>query len=308
MPRQTPQPLVGLVPAVLTPLTEGGDLNPAAVERQAALLAADGVSAVFVGGTTGEFSSLTVAERLQLTRRWLEVARGSKLRVVSHVGANCLADARELAADAEKHGAAAVATVAPNYFKPKSVAELVEWCAQLAAAAPRTPFYFYDIPAMTGVALPMPEFLEAAAERIPTLAGLKFTNPDLMTLQRLLHLQGGRFDVVWGFDEYLLAALVLGAEGAVGSTYNFAAPLYQRIIAAVKAGDLAAARADQFRSVQLITTMYRYGFLAAAKEVMRVRGVDLGPVRLPVQSITPEKAAELRRELDAIGFPAMIVK
>jgi N-acetylneuraminate lyase len=302
MPRQTAQPLVGLVPAVLTPLNEAGDLNLAAVEKQAALLAADGVSAVFVGGTTGEFSSLTVAERVQLARRWCEVAPGSQLRVVAHVGANCLADARELAADAEKHGAAAVATVAPNYFKPKSVAELVEWCAQLAAAAPRTPFYFYDIPTMTGVALPMPDFLEAAADRIPTLAGLKFTNPDLMTLQRLLHLQGGRFDVVWGFDEYLLAALVLGAEGAVGSTYNFAAPLYQRIIAAVKAGDLAAARADQFRSVQLITTMYKYGFLAAAKEVMRVRGVDLGPVRLPIQSLSSEKASELRKDLERLGF------
>lgn len=299
MPKQTPHPLTGLVPAVLTPFDADGGLNLAAVEKQVELLRTDGVSAAFVGGTTGEFSSLTTTERIQLARRWADVGRGAGMRVVVHVGANCLADAKEIAADAEKAGAAAVATVAPSYFKPKTVAELVEWCAQLAAAAPRTPFYFYDIPAMTGVALPMPEFLDAAAERIPTLAGLKFTNPDLMTLQRLLRLQDGRFDVVWGFDEYLLAALVLGAEGAVGSTYNFAAPLYHRIIAAVQAGDLAAARANQFRSVQLITTMYRYGFLAAAKEVMRVRGVDLGPVRLPNQPLTPERAAELRTDLEA---------
>src|SRR5438067_649712 len=84
-------------------------------------------------------------------------------------------------------------------------------------------------------------------DRIPNLAGLKFTNSDLATFQRLLRLRDGRFDVVWGFDEYLLAALALGAEGAVGSTYNFAAPLYHRIIAALAKGDLAAARAEQFR-------------------------------------------------------------
>src|SRR6185312_1887463 len=114
---------------------------------------------------------------------------------------------------------------------------------------------------------------------IPTLAGLKFTNSDLMAFQQLRHAEGGRFDVVWGFDEYLLAALALGAEGAVGSTYNFAAPLYQRVMSAAKAGDTETARAEQFRSVRLIALMQRYGFLAAGKEAMRARGVDLGPVR-----------------------------
>ncbi len=172
-------------------------------------------------------------------------------------------------------------------------------------AAPTTPFYFYDIPIMTGVGFPMTEFLEAALDRIPALAGLKFTNSDLMTFQRLLRLRDGAFDVVWGFDEYLLAALVLGAEGAVGSTYNFAAPLYHRVIAAVRAGDLARARDEQYRSVQLIELMIRFGFLASAKEAMRIRGVDLGPVRAPNANLTLEQVIGLQRELDEIGFGEM---
>jgi len=296
------QPLIGLVPAVLTPFDSHGELNLAAVEKQVELCLADGVAAAFVGGTTGEFSSLSTAERTALAGRWLDACRGSKLRVVVHVGANALADATELARHAETHGAAAIATVAPNYVKPKTVAQLAEWCAKLAAAAPATPFYFYDIPAMTGVSLSMPEFLSQHAKSIPTFAGLKFTNADLMAFQQLLHFENGKFDVVWGFDEFLLAAVVLGAKGAVGSTYNFAAPLYQRIIAAVKAGDLAAARADQFRSVQLIALMQRYGFLAAAKEAMRARGVDLGPVRLPNPNMTAAQAKECRTELGSLGI------
>jgi N-acetylneuraminate lyase len=298
--------LTGLVPAVLTPFDSAGELNLAAVEKQAALLLGDGVTAVFVGGTTGESSSLTFEERLALAARWAAVAKGTPLRVVVHVGTNCLPDARQLATHAESVGAAAVAAVAPSYFKPRALDVLLAWCEQLAAAAPSTPFYFYDIPSMTGVSFPMPEFLDRAADRIPTLAGLKFTNPDLMTFQRLLRVRGGRFDVLWGTDEYLLAALVLGGQGAVGSTYNFAAPLYHRMIAALKAGDLAAAREEQYRSVQLVGLLAGYGFLAAAKEVMRVRGVDLGPVRLPNPNLTAEQPAELRRELDKLGFAGWV--
>jgi N-acetylneuraminate lyase len=302
MPKHTPHPLTGLVPAVLTPFGPSGGLNLAAVEKQAGLLLGDGVTAVFVGGTTGEFSSLTVEERKALARRWAEVAKGTPLRMVVHVGSNCLADAKALAAHAQELKAAAVATVAPSYVKPKTTGDLTAWCAELAAAAPATPFYFYDIPSMTGVSLPMPAFLEAAAERIPNLVGLKFTNPDLAAFQKLISLQDGRFDVLWGLDEYLLAAVVLGAEGAVGATYNFAAPLYHRIIRAVRSGDLAAAREEQFRSVELIAVMYRYGFLAAAKEAMRVRGVETGGVRPPNANLTAEAAAAFRSELDGLGF------
>ena len=196
---------------------------------------------------------------------------------------------------------AAIATVSPNYMKPKSVAQLAEWCAKLAAAAPATPFYFYDIPSMTGVSLPMPEFIGLAEKSIPTFAGLKFTNSDLMAFQQLLNHGNGKFDVVWGFDEFLMAALVLGAKGAVGSTYNFAAPLYQRIIAAVKSGDLVKARVEQFKSVKLIALMQKYGFLAAAKEALRACGVDCGPVRLPNQVLCGS-ATEFRAELESLGI------
>ena len=296
-------PFAGLVPAVLTPFDAGGELNLAAVESHAALLARDRVAGVFVGGTTGEFPSLTVEERLALTARWAAAVKGTPLRLVVHVGANCLPDAKQLAAHAQTLGAAAIATVAPNYFKPKSLDVLIAWCAELAAAAPDTPFYFYDIPHLTGVALPMPDFLEQAPARIPTLAGLKFTNLDLMTFQRLLRAGGaGRFDILYGFDEQLLAAVVLGAKGAVGTSYNFAGPLYNRLLAAAKANDFATARAEQYRGVELIALLQKYGFLAAAKELLRVRGVDLGGVRLPNAGLLPEQIVAFRRELGASGL------
>jgi N-acetylneuraminate lyase len=296
------RPLTGLVAAVHTPFRADGSLRLDAVEAQVAHLQASGLGLAFVGGTTGEGPSLSLEERTALARRWIEVVRGTGLGVVVHVGSNCLADARALAKQAEEAGALAVSAFAPSYFKPRDLDTLVACCADVASAAPRTPFYFYDIPALTGVSLSMPDFLEQAAGRILTLAGLKFTSPDLMAYQRCLRAGEGAFDVPWGNDETLLAALALGARGAVGSTYNFTAPLYHRMLRAFAAGDLAAAREEQLRSVEIVRLLSGYGYMGAAKAVMAMLGVDVGPARLPNPSFSAAQADELRARLESLGF------
>lgn len=293
--------LHGLVAATHTPFQPDGQLNLAGVERQAEHFHRNSVKTVFIGGSTGESHSLTVEERLALARRWSEVIRGSGLRLVVHVGSNCLTDARTLAAQAQELRADAIAALSPGYFKPKSLDALIACCSHIAAAAPATPFYFYDIPALTGVQFPMSEFL-AAADRIPTLAGIKFTNSDLMAFQKCLHVQGGRFDIPWGVDEYLLAALALGASGGVGSSFNFAAPVYHRLIDAFASGDMTTARAEQFRAVQLIELLAGFGYMAAAKAVMGFLGVEVGPARLPNGNLTTEQKARLQDQLDQLGF------
>lgn len=296
------QKLVGLVAATHAPFHADGQLNLAAVEGQARHLHDHEVSAVFICGSTGESHSLTVDERLALAQRWSEVVRRTPMRMVVHVGSNSLADARTLAAQAKRIGADAIAALAPSYFKPKTLDTLVACCAEIASATPEVPFYFYDIPALTGVQLSMPEFLERAAERIPTLAGIKFTNPDLMAYQQCLHARAGRFDIPWGLDEYLLAALALGAVGGVGSGYNFAAPLYQRIISAFQQGDLVKARAEQYRSVRLIELLAGFGYMGAAKAMMGFLGIDVGPARLPHTNPTSEQIEQLRDRLERLGF------
>jgi N-acetylneuraminate lyase len=302
----TTLPLTGLLAATHTPFHADGSLNADAIEKQAAHVMAAGCAGVFIGGTTGESHSLTLEERRTLAQRWMEVARGTPLRVVVHVGSNCLEDARVLAAQAGQLGAAAISALAPSYFKPRDVATLVACAAHIAAAAPATPFYFYDIPPFTGVNLPTPEFLAQARERIPTLAGLKFSNSDLMAFQLCLRAPGGPWTVPFGCDEFLLAALALGATCAVGSTYNFAAPIYTRLIAAFERGDLATARDEQFRSARLVQTLARHGFMGAAKALMGMLGVEVGPARLPHTNPTPEQRAQLRQELDAMGFFAWL--
>ena len=214
--------LIGLVAAPYTPLAADGSLNPAAIPQQAALLRESGVRGAFICGTTGESHSLTASERRQVAECWACEA-GPDLPVIVHVGHNSQEEAKSLAAHAAAVGAAAIAALAPSYFKPQTVDELIDFCAPIAAAAPDLPFYFYHIPSLTGVTLSMPEFLHRGSQRIPQLAGLKFTHNDLMMLQECLAIDSGRFDVVYGSDETLLAGLAFGVRGAVGSTYNYAA-------------------------------------------------------------------------------------
>jgi N-acetylneuraminate lyase len=294
--------LTGLVAATHTPFTADGSLNLGAVEKQAAHLLATGVTAAFINGTTGESHSLTLDERMVLADRWATVTRGTPLKLIVHVGANSLRDAATLAAQAQSLNAHAISALAPSYFKPRSIDTLIACCAEITRAAPATPFYYYDIPSMTGVSLPMPDFLAAAPEKLPTLAGVKFSNPDLMAYQKCLHADAGRFDIPWGTDEYLLAALALGAAGAVGSSYNFAAPIYTRMINAFRKNDLESARKEQYRSVQLIDLLASHGYMPAAKATMSFLGIDVGPARLPHPRLTPAQTTQLRTALEALGF------
>lgn len=292
--------LTGLVAATHTPFKSDGTLNLAAVERQAEHLVRNRIKTVFICGSTGESHSLTLLERRQLAQRWMEVTRGTSLQVIVHVGSNCLPDARELAAQAHSLGAMAVAAMAPCYFRPRTLADLVNWCSAIASAAPATPFYFYDIPSMTGVTFSARAFLDQAASVIPNLNGIKFTSTDLAIYQQCL--ADNAFDIAWGVDESLLAALALGAKGAVGSSYNFAAPIYHRLLAAFARGDMAAAQLEQRRSVQLIHLLASFGYLGAAKAVMHMLGVNVGAARPPIDNPTREQIALLRTNLEKTGF------
>lgn len=298
-------PLTGLIAASHTPMKADGSLNLDAVESQAQHFVATGVAGVFVAGTTGECHSLTLAERQSLTRRWCEVGRARPLRVIIHVGSNCQRDACSLASQAEQSQADGIGAMAPFYFKPADVDQLIDFCAPVAAEAASLPFYLYDIPALTGVKLSMVEFLRRGRERIPNLRGIKYTNSNLAQFQECVQLDDGRFDILFGCDEALLAGWSLGARGAVGSTYNFAAGLYHGVVQAFESGDLETARRLQAKSVEMVGTIARYGYPAAAKAVMGILGIDCGPARPPLQSLTQSQRDRLADELRELGVLAL---
>jgi N-acetylneuraminate lyase len=279
----------GLIPAAYTPCRPDGELNVEPIPELARLFVEQQAPAVFVCGSTGECHAFTREERMRTAEAW-RAAAPPELDVMVHVGTNCQRDGIALAAHAKEIGAAAVAALAPSYHRPATVADLVAFMQPIAAAAAPLPFYYYDIPQMTGVALRADEVLRQMAAAISTFAGIKFSGPDLMRLQACLGHENGKYDLLYGSDENLLAALALGVRGAVGSTFNYAAPVYRRVMEAFAYGDLPTARAEQRRSVAHVEVLFEHGVLRTGKAIMALIGIDCGPIRPPFK---PVDAAEL---------------
>lgn len=278
-----------------------GSVNLPAVLQQIQLLIEGGVSAAFICGTTGEGLSLSNSERMQLAEQWVAHAP-PKLPVIVHVGHTSQREAISLAYHAAQINASAIATLAPFFFKPQTVAQLVDFCAPIAAAAPAIPFYFYHLPSMTGVTLSMVDFLNQAKAKIPTFAGIKYTHSDLTELQQCLELAGDTLAILFGRDEMLLSALKLGVRGAIGSTYNYAAPVYQRLIKASQAGDQTTTQSCQNQAIQLIEILKKYGEIPAAKVIMELQGIACGPPRPPLVGLTSSQRIALREELSSLNI------
>jgi N-acetylneuraminate lyase len=293
--------ITGLVAAVFTPMHGDGSLNLDQVGPIVDHLESIGTRGIYVVGSTGEGMSLTGRERRGVAEAYTAAAQG-RMRVIIQVGHNSIREARNLAQHAQQIGADVVSATAPSYFKPASVRPLVESMAEIAAGAPDLPFYYYHVPGLTGAGIDMVDFLHLAPSRIPNLVGIKFTQPALDRYQACAAVADGRFDLLWGIDEMLLSALAVGAKGAVGSTYNFLGPLYQQVISAFQAGDMAAAREHQTTAVKLVHLLIRHGGAAAIKAVMQLIDLDCGPVRLPLEPLDGPELAALEQELDAAGF------
>jgi N-acetylneuraminate lyase len=294
----TSHKIKGLVAAPFTPFHADGALHPEQIPAYVQWLQQNSVTGAFICGTTGEGMSLTVEERCEVAEQWVNHAPAS-LQVIVHVGHNSLDDARRLAAHAAAIGASAVASMPPSFFKPSGVAGAVRWCRELAAMAPQLPFYYYHIPSLSGVPLPMVEFLAAATDSIANFAGIKFTHENVDEYHRCVEYAGGAYDILFGRDELLLSGLRAGALGAVGSTYNFAAPLFLRLVDCFSRGDRVIAEAYQRQAVSMIEACVQGPWhpLAAQKWLMAEIGLDCGPPRLPISALSPDQQVELSNRL-----------
>ncbi|WP_132052606.1 dihydrodipicolinate synthase family protein [Pseudocnuella soli] len=303
------QHLNGLIAAPFTPMNPDGTLNLSIIPQYYALLKENGVTGAFICGSTGEGVSLSVAEKKAVAEAWsTAVGSDAGFKVMTLVGGTSVAESTELAKHAADCGLYGVAFTAPFYFKPASVDALAETCAQVAAAAPHLPFYYYHIPVLTGVGYSMKGLLQAVHGRIPNFAGIKYTHEDFMDFLSCMHFDGGRYDMLWGRDENMLAALALGAKGAVGSTYNYAAPLYIRMIDAYEAGEMEAARQFQLQSIHMIELLGKYGGIATGKAYMRKLGLDCGAFRLPVRNMSDAQFNLFSKEVDGLMFQSYCSK
>lgn len=296
------QKLEGMIAAAFTPMDKDGNVCLSAIDKYADWIARTTIKGVFVCGTTGEFSSLTLTERKDILEKWIAASKGRFL-IFAHVGSNCQQDSAALAKHAQEKGADAIASISPSFFKPSTVKELVAFFKPVAAAAPELPFYYYHMPSMTGVTLPVDSFLLEAKEEIPTLAGIKFTHNNLMEMGACIQLNNGEFEILHGYDEILISGLAMGAQAGVGSTYNYLPDVYQNIFDAFKNKEIEKARENQMISIKMVEIIIKYGGgVRGGKAIMELLGYNCGSCRPPFAPFVEDEYTSLKGDLKNVGF------
>ena len=292
----------GLIAAPYTPMSNTGKINPMIIPNYSEFLKKKGIKGVFICGTTGEGLSLSIEERFIIANEWIK-QKSPEFKVIIHVGTTSLEQSKSLAIHAQKIGADAISTMAPMFLKPNNINNLVKFCKEIAKEANDTPFYYYNIPSISGVELSMVDYINLASKEIPSFYGMKFTHNNFMEMQSCINLNNNKWNILHGLDEVLLAGLSFGITGAVGSTYNFLGNLYNSIIQEFKNGKIENARKKQLISVRIIETMIKYGgSIVAGKSMMKLIGIDCGPTRSPLPKLSDNEFSKLKEELKKVDF------
>lgn len=299
----------GLVAAPFTPMDKDGNINYDMIKPYYDFLEKNGVVGAFINGSTGEGPSLTQKEKLLQAENWARCLRSEgKVRVINLVGGTSYSECIENAVFSSEIGISAIAIVAPYYFKPVDADHLADFITRIGESVPEMPVYFYHIPSLTGVNMPMLSFLEKITSELPNFAGIKYTQEDFVDFLSCLNFRDGAFDLLWGKDECLLPALSLGCKGGVGSTYNYAAPLYHGLIKAFNKGNLAEARRLQQISINMIGLFGKYKGIATGKAYMKYVGLDCGRFRSPVKNMTEEMYNEFVNDVRDLKIDNLLSK
>jgi len=279
--------LSGTLAAAATPLTAGGDdVDEAAIAPYVEFLADGGLDGLFVLGTTGEGILLSTDERRRAAEAFAAAAAG-RLRLVVHCGAQTTRETATLARHAIEIGADAVAVIPPPYFAPDEDALVAHFVAAARACDP-LPFYLYEFAARAGYAVPL-GVVERLRDAAPNLAGLKVSDAPWERFQPYL-VEG--LDVFVGPEALIVRGLAAGAVGAVSGL----AAVFPAEVAELVRGPTGERQTDV---EALRRTLERFPFHAAAKSVLRRRGVPIAPdVRAPLRRLTATEEVELERALE----------
>lgn len=293
----------GLIAAPFTPFDEQGELNLELIPSYYDSLKKNQIKGAFICGSTGEGVSLTFQEKVATLKAWTALTKSDDdFALMMFLGGTNVKECQELARIAEQEGADAISFTSPYYFKPANVKQLAKCCREIASASPKIAFYYYHIPVLTGGNFNMIDLLQEIDEQIPTFKGIKYTHEDFMDFLSCLNFKDRKYDMLWGRDENMLSSLILGSKGAVGSTYNYAAPLYLDLMEAYENSDFENANALQQKSIDMIRLLGKYGGIATGKAYMKLIGLDCGTFRLPIANMTEEQFALFQADVADLGF------
>lgn len=284
--------------AIVTPFKANGEVDYEKFAELIEFQIAEGTDAIIVCGTTGESSTLTHEEHLDVIRYCVKQVAG-RIPVVAGTGSNCTETAIYLSVEAEKAGADGLLLVSPYYNKATQKGLYMHYKA--VADSVKIPCLIYNVPSRTGCNV-LPETVVKLCTEVENIAGVKEASGNISQITKLMALADGRVDLYSGNDDQIVSLLALGAKGVISVLSNVAPKQTHDICAKFFAGDVAGSCAEQLRAIPLCNALFCEVNPIPVKKALSLMGKEAGILRMPLTEMEEENAAKLEKAMKEYGI------
>lgn len=284
--------------AIVTPFYDNGEVN---YEKFAELIEyqiAHKTDAIVVCGTTGEASTLTHEEHLDVIKYCVEKVNG-RVPVVAGTGSNCTETAIYLSTEAEKHGADGLLLVTPYYNKATQKGLYAHFKA--IADSVKIPVILYNIPGRSGCNL-NPDTIVKLCTDVENIVGVKEASGNISQIAKLMSIADGKVDLYSGNDDQIVPILSLGGKGVISVLSNIAPEETHDICEMYFNGDVAGSAALQLRAIELIDALFCEVNPIPVKKAVSLMGIEAGPLRMPLTEMEPANAEKLEKAMKKFGI------
>ena len=285
--------------AIVTPFKENGEVNYEEFAKQIELQIAGETDAIIVCGTTGEASTLSHEEHLDVIRYCIKVVNG-RIPVVAGTGSNCTETAVYLSQEAEKAGADALLVVTP--YKNKATQKGLYEHFKIVADSVKIPVILYNIPGRTGGVNILPETVVRLCTEVENIVGVKDATGNISQVAKMMALANGKVDLYSGNDDQIVPILSLGGKGVISVLSNIAPKQTHDICAKYLEGDVEGSRKIQLDAIELIDALFCEVNPIPVKKALNLMGLNAGPLRRPLTEMEDANAEKLAKAMKGFGL------
>ena len=284
--------------ALITPFTESGEVNYAKLEELVEEQIAGGTDAIIACGTTGESSTMSHEEHLDVVRFVCKVT-GRRIPVIAGTGSNSTSEAIHLSKEAEKAGADGLLLVTPYYNKATQGGLIAHYTA--IAGSVNIPILLYHIPGRTGLTM-KPETIVKLCKEVPNIVGVKEASANFSAIAEIMSMAGGCVDLYSGNDDQIVPILSMGGKGVISVLSNVAPRQTHDICESYLKGDVKRSLKLQLDAIPLINALFCEVNPIPVKAAMNMMGKEVGPLRLPLTEMEPQNKERLKKAMEEYGI------
>ena len=284
--------------AIVTPFKDNGEVDYEKFAEMVEYQIENGTDAIIVCGTTGESSTLTHEEHLDVIRYCMEKVNG-RIPVIAGTGSNCTDTAIYLSTEAEKYGVDGLLLVTPYYNKATQKGLYQHFKA--VADSVKVPVILYNVPSRTGCNI-APETVVKLCTEVENIVGVKEASGNLSQIVKLMSLADGKVDLYSGNDDQITPLLALGGKGVISVLSNVAPRQTHEICAKFFAGDVAGSCAEQLRAIPLCNALFCEVNPIPVKKALNLQGRGAGILRMPLCEMEEENAVKLEKAMKDYGI------